>query len=378
MGISTAAALEARLVSLRSRPAGEDAFLAEVQALGASLEVRIGSDSLLTIALAGLSSDGVSPPPSGGPAAGFAGRSVVLPPTSTISSAALGADDGAEVEKLLTSCAATVEAEGNQAELREVYVAMLARPDVRRDLGASRPVDLHVLSALTAERASVSALSPVAFDVDVEVALYAWLCTVVGVPHASEHVAEVTSRRDLRLQLRDRPVAVAAAQLCEVPVGHLLPFEGPADTLVDGPLPPDDLVRVVDELAQGSTFWTWRRQGFQLGCVTGGEDAGAMPYVMSGRALRWLVDRGVPLGPQRLGRIDDYAKSVTEMLGRGDDTDALGAHLNVVVGFADDGIHLPLAEELAALAWLCDVHDEYVDLEALLDIRDKGLRGVFG
>jgi hypothetical protein len=374
MGISTASALEARLVSLRSRPAGEDAFLAEVQALGASLQVRIGSDSLLKIALAGLSSDGVSPP-SGGPAAGFAGRSVVLP---TISSAALGEDDGAEVEKLLISCAATVEAEGNQAELRDIYVAMLARPDVRRDLGASRPVDLHVLSALTAERASVSALSPVTFDVDVEVALYGWMCTTVGVPHASEHVTEVTSRRDLRLQLQDRPVAVAAAQLCELPVGHLLPFEGPADTLVDRPLPPDDLVRVVDELAQGSTSWTLRRQGFQLGCATGGEDAGAMPYVMSGRALRWLVDHGVPLGPQRVGRIDDYTKSVTEMLGRGDDTDPLGAHLNVVVGLADDGIHLPLAEELAALAWLCDVHDEYVDLEALLDIRDKGLRGMFG
>ena len=84
------------------------------------------------------------------------------------------------------------------------------------------------------------------------------------------------------------------------------------------------------------------------------------------------------MGPQRMGRIDEYVKSVIEMLDRGEGTEPLGAHLNVIVGQAEDGVHRPLAEELAVLAWLLDVYDEYVDLEVLLDIRDKGLRGEFG
>jgi hypothetical protein len=294
----------------------------------------------------------------------------------------LGTEDGSEVADvaaaLLSSCAAAVPAEGDQAELRQVYVAMLARLGVLRGVGADRPVDLHVLSALTAERASVSAMSPVTFDVDVEVALYRWLCSLLDALPAAEHVSEVGRRRDLRLQGQDQPVAVVTAQLCEVPVGHLLPFDGPADSLVDPPLSRDELLRVVVDLSAGSAAWSARRRGFQLSAEPEGEAVGARPYVMSGRALRWLVDRGVPVGPQRMGRIDEYVKSVVEMLGRGDDTDPLGAHLNVVVGLADEGVHLPLAEELAALAWLCDVHDEYVDLQALLDIRDMGLRGMFG
>ena len=59
--------------------------------------------------------------------------------------------------------------------------------------------------------------------------------------------------------------------------------------------------------------------------------------------MRWLLDRGFPIGPMRLGRLDDYFTSVIEMLGRGEYTEPLGAHLNVVVGLADNGIHLPMA-----------------------------------
>ena len=91
-----------------------------------------------------------------------------------------------------------------------------------------------------------------------------------------------------------------------------------------------------------------------------------------------MVDRGVPVGPLRLGRIDEYVKSVIEMLDRREGTEPAGAHLNVIIGQAEDGVHLSLAEELALLAWLLDVHDEYVDLEGLLDIRSKALRGELG
>lgn len=146
----------------------------------------------------------------------------------------------------------------------------------------------------------------------------------------------------------------------------------------DPPLSLEQIGGVAEELSHTSAPWAARRRGLELASAPEGEDVGDRPYVMSGRALRWLVDRGIPIGPQRMGRIDDYVKSVVEMLDRGEDTEPLGAHLNVVVGLADDGIHLPLAEELAALAWLCDVHDEYVDLEALLHIRDMGLRGMYG
>ena len=180
---------------------------------------------------------------------------------------------------------------------------------------------------------------------------------------------------DVQALARDLEVRLGCDSLLEVASAGL---GTSGATAADPPLSLDEIRGVAEELSRRSAPWSARRRGLELASAPEGEDAGDRPYVMSGRALRWLVDRGVPIGPQRMGRIDDYVKSVVEMLDRGEDTEPLGAHLNVVVGLADDGIHLPLAEELAALAWLCDVHDEYVDLEALLHIRDMGLRGMYG
>lgn len=180
---------------------------------------------------------------------------------------------------------------------------------------------------------------------------------------------------DVQALARDLEVRLGCDSLVEVASAGL--GAGGA-TAADPPLSLDEIRGVAEELSHTSAPWAARRRGLELASAPEGEDVGDRPYVMSGCALRWLLDRGVPIGPQRMGRIDDYVKSVVEMLDRGEDTEPLGAHLNVVVGLADDGIHLPLAEELAALAWLCDVHDEYVDLEALLRIRDMGLRGTYG
>jgi hypothetical protein len=253
---------------------------------------------------------------------------------------------------------------------------VLARPDVRAAIGADRPVDLHSLAALVAERTAAGFGVPETWDLDVEVGLFDWLGEVLGGPLPAAFLLEVLDRRELRLSLRDERVGAAAARLCEVPVSDLLPFEGPDDAVVDPPLSLDQLVQSAEALSRTSAGWSARRRGL-LDPLAAGE-AGERPWVMSGRALRWLVDRGVPVGPLRLGRIDEYVKSVVEMLDRGEGTEPVGAHLNVVVGQAEDGVHLPLAEELALLAWLLDVHDDYVDLEALLDIRSKGLRGDFG
>lgn len=178
--------------------------------------------------------------------------------------------------------------------------------------------------------------------------------------------------RDLEVRIGcDSLLAVASAGLD--PVGAVA-----AHAWEDPPLSLDEMTGIAEEVSRGSAPWSARRRGLGLALGPNCVDAAERPYVLSGSALRWLVDRGVTIGPQRWGRVDEYVKSVVEMLDRGEDTDPLGAHLNVVVGLADEGIHLPLAEELAAVAWLCDVHDEHVDLEALLRIRDMGLRGMFG
>ncbi|MCY4728396.1 hypothetical protein NYO98_19095 [Nocardioides sp. STR2] len=372
--ISTAAELDARLRSIRDTRGGEDQFVAEAQELGRDLGVRIGCDSLLRLALAGLTRVGARDRPEPGPDAVFSGRSMVL---ATAPATHWGDGDADDLmAALLGSAEAAVPAVGLQGELRSTYVAVLARPDVRAALGADRPVDLHALAALVAERTAAGFGVPETWDLDVEVGLFDWLGEVLGGPLPAAFLAEVLDRRELRLSLRDERVGAAAARLCEVPVSDLLPFEGPDDAVVDPPLSLDQLVQSAEALSRTSAGWSARRRGL-LDPLAAGE-AGERPWVMSGRALRWLVDRGVPVGPLRLGRIDEYVKSVVEMLDRGEGTEPVGAHLNVVVGQAEDGVHLPLAEELALLAWLLDVHDDYVDLEALLDIRSKGLRGDFG
>ena len=178
---------------------------------------------------------------------------------------------------------------------------------------------------------------------------------------------------DVRALARDLDVRLGCDSLLEVAwIG--LRTAGPGDP----PLSRDEIIRIAEELSRSSAAWAARLRGLQHVPGSASDDVVDRPWMMSGRALRWLVDRGVPMGPQRLGRIDEYVKSVVEMLDRGDDTEPLGAHLDVVVGLAEDGIHLPLAEELAVLAWLCSVHDEYADLEGLLHVRDMGLRGMFG
>lgn len=378
MGISTAAELDARLLSIRDMSPGEGAFVAEARALARDLQVGIGCDSLLKIALAGLAPRVSNDPPGTRTTARFSGRSIVLAPAPTRLDDMTEGWEPDEVQGLLLeSCIAAVGSSGNQAELIQIYVACLARPDFRREIGVNRPVDLHVLSALTAERASVSALPPVTFDLDVEVALYRWLWGLLGAPGPAEFVEEVVARRTVRLALANEPLAMVAVKLSEVSVVHLLPFEGPADSLADPPLTMVEILGAARELSLRSQTWSWRLRGLQSTDDVEHQDAGERPYVMSGRALRWLLERGVPIGGMRLGRIDDYAKSVIEMLDRGEGTEPLGAHMNVVLGLAEDGTHLSLAEELAALAWLCGIYDVYVDLEAFLDVRDRALRGAF-
>ncbi|NPC41483.1 hypothetical protein [Nocardioides sp. zg-1230] len=374
MRISTAAELEARLRSIRDTPGDEDQFAAEARALGRDLGVRIGCDSLLQLALAGLTRVGARDRPEAGPHAVFSGRSVVLAPAPATRWGE--ADAGDLLSALLGAVEAAVPAIDVQGELRSTYVAVLARPDVRAALGDDRPVDLHALAALVAERAAAGFRVPATLELDVEVGLFDWLGEMRGGPFPAYFLPEVLDRRDLRLSLRGERVGAAAARLCEVPVSGLLPFEGPDDAVVDPSLSLDQLVQSAEALSRTSEGWSARRRG--LLDPLAADEFGERPWVMSGRALRWLVDRGVPVGPLRLGRVDEHVKSVIEMLDRGEDTDPVGAHLNVVVGQAEDGVHLPLAEELALLAWLLDVHDEYVDLEAFLDIRSRGLRGEFG
>lgn len=375
VSISTAAELGARLQGIRETPGGEEQFAAEARALGRDLGVRIGCDSLLQLALAGLTRVGARDRPEPGPDAVFSGRSKVLAPAS----GTRWTDDAAAddlFEALLSSAEAAVPGLGVQGELRTIYVAVLARPDVRVALGAERPVDLHALAALVAERTGAGFRVPETLDLDVEVGLFDWLGDELGGPFPADFLPEVLDRRDLRLTLRGERVGAVAARLCEVPVSDLLPFEGPDDALADPSLSLDQIIQSADTLSRTSAGWAARRRGL-LDPLAAGE-AGERPWVMSGRAVRWLVDRGVPVGPLRLGRIDEYVKSVIEMLDRREGTEPAGAHLNVIVGQAEDGFHLSLAEELALLAWLLDVHDEYVDLEGLLDVRSKALRGELG
>ena len=184
---------------------------------------------------------------------------------------------------------------------------------------------------------------------------------------------------DVQALARDLEVRLGCDSLLEVASSGLgAGPDGQDETVWDAPLPWVEITRIAEELAHDSAAWAARLRGLRDVPEPDGDDLADRPWVMSGRAVRWLLDRGVPIGPRRLGRIDEYVKSVVEMLDRGDDTEPLGAHLNVVVGQAEGGTHLPLADELAALAWLCSVHDEYVDLEGLLDVRDRGLRGEFG
>ena len=373
-GISTASDLGARLRLIRETPGGEDQFAAEARALGRDLGVRIGGDSLLRIALAGLTRVGSHSRPRADPGAVFSRRSKVL--ASARGTRWANADAAELMPALVESVEAAVPSSSVvQSELRTTYVAVLVRPDVRAALGGARPVDLHALAALVAERTGAAFRDPGTLDLDVEVGLFDWLGHELGGPFPPDFLAEVLDRRDLRLSLRGGRVGPVAARLCEVPVSDLLPFEGPDDDVVDPSLSLDQLVQSAETLSHTSAGWAARHRGLVDPVAAGEVDE--RPWVMSGRAVRWLVDRGVPVGPLRLGRIDDYVKSVIEMLDRGEGTEPVGAHLNVVVGQVEDGIHLPLAEELALLAWLLDVHDEYVDLEAVLDIRRRGLLGQF-
>ena len=302
MGISTADDLDARLLSIRSSwgaAPDETAYTSDVTALARDLEVRIGCDSLLKVAQVGLQHS--SPPDTpavAAPDTGFAGNSVVLATAPTrLDELAAGWDDDEVHSLLLQFCLAdvNVHADANQAELLQIHLAFLARSDVRRQVGADRPVDLHVLAALTAERAAASMLSPVTFERDVEVALYRWLWGLLGAPEPVEHVDEVLARRDLRLQVQGQPVAFAAAQLSEVPAVTLLPFDASTDRLADPPLTLVDVRASARDLSQQSAAWAGRLRGLEQGERADRVDQAGDPYVMSGRALRWLLDRGIPI-----------------------------------------------------------------------------------
>ena len=379
--IVDAKSLARRLEEIERAGGDEAAFEELLIRLGEDLGVAIGCDSTLSVAQVGLRAFGPSAVRIRPQLAGFAGRPMSSLPGLRGRGAGLPAMPvGWTVESfadsLAADCAKAVPAEGNQAELIRVYTAMLARPDVREVVDLSRPVDLHVLLVVTAERASAALLSRVTFDEDVELAVFDWLHGLAHDSGDDDLAREVMARRELRLVLADVPAGEAVMQLCEVPVARLLPFEGPGDALSDHGLSRQQIAGSFEELAatRGVPSWAARLRGLS-GASEADEPAELRRYAAAGRLVRWLLERDVEVGAMRMGRADEYAQCVTDFMEHDDCLNALHAHFDSVLAMAEDGIHLALAEELAFLAWLLDEADDFLDLGPMLKARSEALRG---
>jgi hypothetical protein len=265
------------------------------------------------------------------------------------------------------------------------YVAVLAIPELRPTIGWERSVDAHALGMLMAERA-VRHLGEGGMTADEEEGCFRWLHLATYDEVGPEHLAEMRARREVRLARRREPAGAVAVMTCEIPVDGALWFQERMAAIPTEAMDGESLRRLIDQLAVNAEDphrWQLRKDAFaeigRLDLTEAMEPLGR-DYVatMHGHLLRWMVDNDAPVRPHMLGWTYTYADIVHLYLidlpvRKGRVTSRTTSHLYAIRALWRQFGSVPLADELALLAWLMDQRGFGVRLPAFLEARDRRL-----
>ena len=397
--ITTAEELEAALEMLRQRGGDDAAYERDLVALGARLGKPIGSRRLLDLARLGWEaySDHVLEP-SPGPVH-FLGRPQgELTPASPRIEPRSGQPaepeddrvaDPAYLRLLEDHLQAWLESQDDQLSEDEVamsrlYVPLLARPELRRELGRQHSLDLHALCVLVMERIGwVGGVAEV--PADLERALFRWLHLTAYADVPDDVLAEQAARREVRLAHAHRPAVEVAAMTCERGVPAELPLGQLADGFAQTGMTRAQLEGLYESRAGRSTRWAGRAEGFaetgrlDLPSLAAGADPEALDQLKGravGHLLRWMLDHDVVVNALRLPLAEAYAPRVVRRLAREQTVagPSVNAHLTALFHIRKED-PVGLADELMLLAWLAEQAAFGIRLDSFLADRARVLSG---
>jgi hypothetical protein len=265
------------------------------------------------------------------------------------------------------------------------YVAVLAIRDLRAMVGWERSVDAHALGMLMAER-GMRHLGEVGMTLEEEEGCFRWLHLATYDDVGPEHLAEMRARREVRIAHRRAPAGAVAVMTCEIPVVGALWFQELMTAMPTENMDRESLRRLIDHLAvhaETARRWQLRKEAFaeigRLDLTEASQPLGR-DYVatMHGHLLRWMVENDAPVRPHMLGWTQAYVGSIHLYLidlpvRKGRVTSSIAAHLYAIRSLWREMGPVPLADELALLAWLMDQKGFGIRLAPYLDTRERRL-----
>lgn len=261
------------------------------------------------------------------------------------------------------------------------YVSVLAIPALRAMVGWRRSLDAHALGMLMAER-GLRHLGEVGMRADEEEGCFRWLHLATYDDVGPEHLAEMRARREVRLAHRREPAGAVAVMTCELPVVGALWFQEWMTAMPTGAMDGESLRRLLDQLAaknDDAHLWQVRKEAFaeigRLDLTEASEPLGR-DYVatMHGHLLRWMVENDAPVRAHMLGVTYSYVDVIHRYLidlpvRKGRVTGNAAAHLYAIRHLWRGVGPVPLADELALLAWLMDQKGFGIRLSQFLEVR---------
>ena len=397
--ISTPEELDAAIGALRARGGDLAAYERDLVALGARLAKPIGSARLLGLARLGWESytdHRLEPSPE---PVGFLGRPQLgLTAATRRSGPRVGQPEEPEpsvvsgpdyLAALVEHLSTWLESEhvtltDDERAMSSVYVSALARPELRRDLGWDRSLDLHALCVLVLERVGWAGGMP-GVSAEHERGLFRWLHLTAYADVPDDVLAEQGARRDVRLAHAHRPADEVAVMTAEHAVPSVLPLVQGSDAMADTGLSREQLQRLYDSRATRSPRWAGRADGFNepgrldLRALTADTDAEAIDGLQGraiGHLLRWMLDHDVVVSALRLALAEAYAPRVVRRLARDQTVASPSVNAHLVTMFhirREDAVGL--ADELMLFAWLAEQAGFGIRLDSFLADRARVLSG---